>query len=205
MTCSAQSKAQATNHPKPGSSIKVEPIRDLEAIQAIKALLADTPRDLCLFTLGINTAYRANELVSLRVSDVAHLEPGDRIDLKQSKNGNYRATRINGVVHSALQLWLAGHPEPETNAPLFKSKRGMSALCVSEVSRKVKAWCAAVGLHGNYASHTMRKTWGYHQRKTFGRPTALLTQAYGHASEAQTLAYLCIDPEEVEELYSDEL
>lgn len=201
----AHAKSQATNHPKRGSSIKVEPIRELGAIQAIKTHLARGPRDLCLFTLGINTAYRANELVSLRVGDVAYLKPGDRIDLKQSKNGHYRATRMNGVVHQTVQNWLTEHPEPAAHAPLFKSQRGMSALCVSEVSRKVKAWCAAVGLHGNYASHTMRKTWGYHQRKTFGRPTALLTQAYGHASEAQTLAYLCIDPEEVEELYSEEL
>lgn len=51
----------------------------------------------------------------------------------------------------------------------------------------VKHWCEDAGLQGQYDSHTLRKTWGYHQSKTFGTPTALLTKAYGYASERQTL------------------
>ena len=60
-------KGQNPNHPTAGSTIKVEPIRDKKAISRIKKILGDQPRDLCLFTLGINTAYRANELLSLKV------------------------------------------------------------------------------------------------------------------------------------------
>ena len=41
--------------------------------------------------------------------------------------------------------------------------------------------------------------------KTFGKKTALLTRAYGHSSEWQTLEYLCIQPEEIEDLYLDPL
>ena len=54
------------NHPKKGSAIKVEPIRDKKAIDRIKKQLRDSPRDLCLFILGINTAYRANELLAIK-------------------------------------------------------------------------------------------------------------------------------------------
>ncbi len=36
---------------------------------------------------------------------------------------------------------------------------------------------------------------------TYGNATALLTRAYGHAAEAQILEYLCIQPEEIDELY----
>jgi hypothetical protein len=55
------------NHPKKGSSIKVEPIRQKAAIQRIKAALlhGGKHRDYCLFVLGINTALRANELLGL--------------------------------------------------------------------------------------------------------------------------------------------
>ncbi len=74
------------NHPIKGSSIKVDPIRSLEAISAIKSVCADSPRDLCLFTFGINTAYRAGEILSLKVGQVEHLEVGDRLEIKQSKN-----------------------------------------------------------------------------------------------------------------------
>lgn len=194
-----------TNHPKKGSSIKVEPIRDRDAIARIKAQLADNPRDLCLFTLGINTAYRANELLSISVGQVAHLGPGDRLDLKQSKNNRYRATTLNAAVTGSIATWLAVHPDPRPDAPLFYSKKDRKALLVSTLSRMVKTWCRDAGLRGNYGSHTLRKTWGYHQRKTFGTHTVLLTWAYGHASEAQTLEYLCIQSEEITELFASEL
>lgn len=32
-------------------------------------------------------------------------------------------------------------------------------------------------------------------------PVALLMRAYGHASETQTLEYLCIQPKEIRDLY----
>ncbi len=67
------------NHPKPGSSIKVEPIRQKAAIERIKAALLHNGkyRDHCLFTLGINTAYRANELLSITIQQAAELSAGD--------------------------------------------------------------------------------------------------------------------------------
>ncbi len=79
------SKGQNPNHPKPGSSIKVEPIRTKTAIENIKKILRDNPRNLCLFTLGINTAYRANELLSIRLGQVRNVQVGDALELKQSK------------------------------------------------------------------------------------------------------------------------
>ena len=193
------------NHPQKGSSIKVEPIRDLKAVKRIKMILADNPRDLCLFTLGINTAYRANELLSITVGQVDYLQSGDRLDLKQSKNKKYRATTLNSMVINSIDSWLKVHPDSDPGAPLFPSRTNGIALRVSTLSRMVKDWCASVGLRGNYASHTLRKTWGYHQRRTYDRPTTLLTITYGHASEAQTLEYLCIQPEEIDELFASEL
>ncbi|NKB58646.1 MAG: tyrosine-type recombinase/integrase [Alphaproteobacteria bacterium] len=198
-------KSANANHPKKGSSIKVEPIRDLKAIKRLKKILADSPRDLCLFTLGINTAYRANELLSITVGQVDYLEAGDRLDLKQSKNKRYRATTLNAAVISAIDNWLKVHPDPRGDAPLFLSQRYGQALQVSTLSQMVKKWCGDVRLRGNYGSHTLRKTWGYHQRTTYDRRTALLTWAYGHASESQTLDYLCIQPDEIDELYALEL
>ncbi|MBD2082884.1 hypothetical protein [Leptolyngbya sp. FACHB-17] len=50
-------KGENPHHPLPGSVLTVEPIRDKKAIDRIKKLLRDQPRDLCLFVLGINTAF----------------------------------------------------------------------------------------------------------------------------------------------------
>lgn len=191
-----------TNHPKPGAAIKVYPIRDLKAVRRIKKRLAVSPRDGCLFTLGINTAYRANELLSLKVGQVNYLEAGDTLDIKQSKNKKYRSTALNRTVITAIDTWLAVHPlADQEDAPLFLSRKG-GALTVSSLNRLVKSWCADVGLRENYGSHTLRKTWGYHQLRQANAPIPLLMEAYGHATQRQTLEYLCIQSEEILQLYT---
>lgn len=194
-----------TNHPKKGSSIKVEPIRDLKAIKRIKKLYEDKPRDLCLFTMGINTAYRANELLSLKVGQVDYLQVGDVLELKQSKVGKYRAITVNQTTLTAIDNWLKHHPDNRNDAPLFISQRTRKALTVSSVNAIIKRMCREVGLKGNYGSHTMRKTWGYHQRVQKNQPIPLLMSAFGHTTQAQTLEYLCIQDAEIQDLYGLEL
>ena len=194
------------NHPKKGSSTKVEPIRDLNAIARIKSDLAGKPRDLCLFTLGINTAYRANELLSIKVGQVAHLSAGDSLSLLQSKTGKYRRATLNAVSVSAITELLKVHPNATSDAPLFFSQRTRRALSVSPFINMVKGWCVKAGLHGNYGSHTLRKTWGYHQLRGNTKTPPhlvlpLLMEAYGHATQQQTLEYLCIQSDEVASLF----
>lgn len=199
-------KGYNPNHPQRGSRIKVEPIRTKTAIEHVKKILRDTPRNLCLFTLGINTAFRANELLSLRVGQVRHLEVGDALELKQSKTHTYRMVTLNRPAVAAIQYALTQDPylrQAGDDHPLFYSRAG-NVLTVPTVTNLVKGWCAAVGLQGNYGSHTMRKTWGWWQYKR-GKPVPLLMEAYGHTTQQQTLAYLCIQAEDVAELYDLEL
>lgn len=196
------------NHPKKGSFIKTQPIREIEDIKRIKSLLENKPRDLCAFTLGINTAYRANELLSLTVGQVRHLKVGSVLDVKQSKNRRYRATTINAVSVDAIEEWLAAHPDPQPEAALFWSQQTGTALTVQALSRMVKDWCKTVGLEENYASHSLRKTWGYHRLRglTHIPPHLVLPSlmvAYGHSTQQQTLDYLCIQADEIANLYMD--
>jgi len=69
----------------------------------------------------------------------------------------------------------------------------------------VKDWCCEAELQGNFGSHSLRKTWGYHQRISNQASVALLMRAFGHKSEAQTLTYLGIEDDEVRQLYDMEL
>ena len=133
------------NHPKKGTTIKVEPIRDKKAIERIKKQLRDSPRDLCLFVLGINTAYRANELLAIKVGDVRHLQPGDVLTRKQSKTNKYRGVVLNPSAQAAIQTWLCSEPGQRLSDTdyLFTGKRGV--LQVSTVSTMVKTWCQNVG------------------------------------------------------------
>ena len=134
-----ENQSRNPNHPKRGSSIKVNPITELSAIKRIKRQLANKPRDLCLFTLGINTAYRANELVSIKVGQVDYLKTQDRLDLKQSKNKKYRSITLNATAVEAIQNWLEVHPDVRPDAPLFISAKTKLALNSVTVTSMVKA------------------------------------------------------------------
>lgn len=197
------------NHPKKGDLIKVEPIRRLKDIATIKQLLADRPRDLALFVTGINTNLRASDLVRLTVGQVRHLKPLDDLELREQKTGKLRRITLNKSVVDAVQAAIASYPSERQgeSMPLFQSERhpGGGVLLVSTVNRLVKSWCATINLRGNYGSHTLRKTWGYHQRKTFGVGLPELMVAFNHTTQRQTLAYLCVQPEEIKNVYVNEL
>jgi len=204
-------KGQNPNHPRKGSSIRAEPIRNLNDIAKIKHSLASKKRyrDLCLFSLGINTAWRANELLSITVGQALFHQTAAPLTLKQSKTQSYRQTPINKEARSAIDQWLNDyeHRYPRRfrlDAPLFVSLR-RPCLTVPTVSTLVKNICYEAGIFGNYSSHTLRKTWGYHQRVTFNSPLSLIMRAFGHTSERQTLAYIGILPQEVDDLYAMEL
>jgi integrase len=200
------------NHPAKDSQISVEPIRHQKDIKAIKKILGDKPRDLCLFTLGINTNLRASDLLGIRVGQVVNLKPGnvsdaggDDLILKEKKTGKARRITINETVYKAIQGLLRADGYPPDTQPLFRSQRGTSALTVPSLSRLVKSWCQSVNLKGNYASHSLRKTWGYHQRVTFNVGIPELMVCFNHSTQRQTLDYLCIQPDEIKSVYLNEL
>ena len=195
-------KGENFNHPQKGSSIMVEPVKDLKDIKSIKRLLSDRPRDLCLFTIGINTNLRASDLLRLTAGQVRELKAGDELVLKEQKTGKPRRITINKAVAASIQSLLVSTEYKDEDA-LFKSQRG--CLTVPSVNRLVKSWCKAINLKGNYGSHTLRKTFGYHQRVTFGRGIPELMTVFNHSSQKQTLDYLCVQPDEVRDLYLNEL
>ena len=192
-------KGENLNHPVKGSSITVEPIRNLKDIKAIKKMLADNPRDTCLFTLGINTNLRASDILKIKVGQV---QESTELVLKERKTGKTRRITLNKVAIKAIEVLLA----PRENTPedyLFMGQRG--PLTVPTLSRMVKVWCRAINLKGNYGSHTLRKTWGYHQRVTYGMGLPELMVCFNHSSQRQTLDYLCVQPDEVRDIYLNEL
>lgn len=194
------------NHPRKGSQIKVDPIKKKRDIANIKRILSDRPRDLALFTLGINTNLRASDLLSIKVGQVRGLKPGDEITLKEKKTGKSRRITLNRAVISVMRGLLdsGAYQGSQDGDYLFRSQRA-PVLTVQSVHRLVKSWCRAINLKGNFGSHTLRKTWGYHQRVTFGVGLPELMVAFNHSSQRQTLDYLCVQPEEMKCIYENEL
>jgi integrase len=193
------------NHPKVGSETKVEPVRSPKDLKLIKKLLADNVRDHALFTVGINTNLRASDLLRLTVGQVRHVKPMGDVEIREKKTGKKRRVTLNGACMEAIQRLLSNRPGAANSEPLFLSGRGSEALVVPSVNRLVKQWCREAKLKGNFGSHTLRKTWGYHQRVTFGVGLPELMVCFNHSTQRQTLEYLCVQPDEIRSVYANEL
>lgn len=195
-------KGENYNRPEKGAEIKVEPIRRERDIKTIKKLLADRPRDLALFTLGINTNLRASDLLQIKVGQVRHLKTMDEIELREKKTGKPRRISLNRACVEAVQTLIRASKLMDDDY-LFTGLRGR--LTVPTINRLVKSWCKAIHLKGNYGSHSLRKTFGYHQRVRFGVGLPELMVTFNHSTQRQTLEYLCIQPDEVKNIYANEI
>lgn len=190
------------NHPALGSQIKVEPIRKLRDIVSIKKLLQDNPRNYAIFVVGINTPLTPGELIELKAGQVRDLKPNDSLDIIDEKTGKVKSCPFNNACTDAISKLLStGEFNDDDN--LFKSQRG--SLIAPSLNRLVKKWCEVLNMRGNYGSHTLRKTWGYHQHHTYGVDVQTLKLCFNHASVTQTREYLCIEEKNPEEIFAHEL
>jgi integrase len=126
----------------------------------------------------------------------------DEITLIEKKTGKHRRINLNKICIDAVNRLLATRNYQDDDY-LFIGQRGR--LTVPYLHYLVKKWCSLINLQGNYGSHTLRKTWGYIQRTHFGHSLPELMEVFGHATQRQTLTYLCIQPEEIKKIYSNEI
>ncbi len=199
-------KGQNFNRPAKGRKIKIEPIRNSKYIDKIKDLVSDNPRNLCLFTLGINTSLRPIDLLSIKVAQVQDVSLTNTIELVESKNDHIRQIAINMDCVASICHLIAAREKKEgkplnSDVYLFTCPRG--SLSVSYLNNLVKKWCAEVNLKGNYGGQTLRKTFGYQQLFQRGMSIHELMVIFNHFTHRQTLEYLCIRPEAADEINRD--
>ena len=190
-------KYKARRGGREGKSCLVDPITDTADIERIKRLLRDKPRDLALFVCGINNGLRIGDLLSLKVGDVRRLKAGEAIQLTEKKTGKRNVFMVNHAVHKALKRYLneAGLRDGEKLFPIGKV-RG---------HQLVKEWTKDAGLKGNYSTHSLRKTWGYHMRTKYGAGFEVIAKRFNHSSPAVTMRYLGIQDKEVNDLLMNEI
>ena len=191
------------NHPVKGAAIFVEPIRSEKDIGKIRRRLKKgNPRDSLLFNLGINNGLRIGDLLKLKVEDVVDMEVGETIQIKEGKTGKRNVLGMNKTSHEALQQFIEAK-QPKDEDYLFKSKKGNKAITVEYASSLVKSWCRE--LKGNYASHSLRKTFGYIQRTKFGVGFDVICRRFNHSSPSTTMKYLGIEDKEVNGILLNEI
>ena len=151
----------------------VEPIRSTKRISQIKNLLRgqDRYRDLLLFVVGINTALRISDLLRLQIGQFVDERQNIRRSfvLREQKRGKRHEVVINDSIQEALQAYLVAYPDITDNPKHFVFFSTQVPGYATPIKRG-QAWkfitsiCRDVGLRGNYGTHSLRKTWGYHAR-----------------------------------------
>ena len=151
----------------------VEPIRDRKKIAQIKNLLRGQRRyrDLLLFVVGINTALRISDLLQLRivhlVDDQQHIKR--RFWIREQKRGKRHEITINNSIREVLEEFLEAYPGVADNPKHFlffntKIKNYAVSIKRGQAWKFITTICQQVGLRGNFGTHSLRKTWGYHAR-----------------------------------------
>lgn len=195
-----------------------EPIKNIEDIERISQWFIDHNRyrDNMLWIVGINFGLRVSDLLRLRLCDLIdeNYQFKSSFSLLEKKTANTRKIKknryitINKAVMEAVILYLK-HSPSKMDDYLFRSEsnRGSNLnqpLHRNSVERILKEVKEALGLTQRVATHTMRKTFGYHQMMMGGndqRRLLLLQKMFGHSSAMQTLTYIGITQEEIEDAY----
>ena len=195
-----------------------DPIKKLEDIQRISNWYKQQERyrDNMLFIVGINFGLRVSDLLRLRFCDLIDedftfkpsfliLEKKTQNTRKKRKN---RYVAINDAVVDAVTLYLQ-HNTCRMDDYLFRSesnhgKNQNKAMSKMSVERILKAAATACGLDMKMSTHSLRKTFGYHQMLMSGnssRKLLVLQKIFGHSTCEQTLDYIGITAEEIELAY----
>ncbi len=204
-----------------------EPIKDIEDINRITQYLIEQERwrDNMLFIVGINLGLRVSDLLRLRFSHMINdnFTFKDRFPLLEKKTRNTRKVKknryltINNAVVEAVTLYLEHTPGVKLSDYMFRSEstggnykednqenRESRPLSRSSVDRMLKGIAKDLDLNCRVSTHTLRKTFAYHQMVMSGnssRKLLVLQKMFGHSSAAQTLDYIGITRDEIEDAY----
>lgn len=175
----------------------VEPIRDLNRIQRIKGNLKrkKNPRDLLLFTAGINLGLRISDLLRLKVGDVKDRQGDirDFIYITERKTKKQRKIALNDGVREALQIYFDKTGVYDLDRYLFTSENSKKNRPLNRVRawQLINEWCREVGIKERMGTHTLRKTLGYQMRKK-GIAIEIIQAILGHSNAKVTSRYIRI-------------
>lgn len=213
--------ATETTHCELAPEHAAEPIKSIDDINRISEYLIYNGRyrDNMLFIVGINFGLRVSDLRVLRFSNLINenftfknsfpvFEQKTRKTRKRKKN---RYITINTAVVEAVTLYLEKTPNVRLSDYMFRSlsNRGSNQnepLTLMSIDRILKGIGKDLEINAKISTHTLRKTFGYHQMlmsNNDSRKLLLLQKIFNHASPAQTLDYIGITCEEIEEAYKN--
>ena len=179
-----------------GRILTTEPLKSLEDVAKVRAAVQLDPRCLALFSLGVNSALRASDILKLKRKDLR----GNELFIREKKTGKLRRLTLNEPTVQAINAYVA--TRSDTFEWLFVGQRGQ--MTHGYLGKLVRQWFADAGIEArNVACHSLRKTFVRLNHEAFGVSLGTLMIALNHSTERQTLSYCGLTAEDVEKTYAN--
>ena len=160
-------------------------------------------RNYMLFLIGFNTAFRAEDLLQLRVKDVLK----GFVSIKENKTGKVQNFRMNKEFHQEIVNYIKEF-DLKDNDYLFMGQKkkdtykGKTWKVIYPITRQnARKICLdvarAAGIDFKFGLHSLRKTFGYMYIKNGGNIITLM-KMYNHSSPDITLLYVMWGNEDAE-------
>lgn len=187
-----------------------QPIRsqeDLKNFMGYYKKVKKNPRNQLLIVMGLNTALRISDLLSLKWKDVYEKDTdtlASHISLVEEKTKKPSCIYVNESIQTALREYLffitnREKRQIENEEYLFKGKEN-TAISRVQAYRIIRKAAQYYGLSGVISPHSLRKTFGYHAWKNGISPVVLM-EIYHHSSYAITKRYLGIEQDDRDEVF----
>lgn len=183
-----------------------QPIRNQKELVCFKSYYEEIkphPRNQLLIVLGLNTALRVSDLISIHWKDVYNFDENKvlkHLNLIEKKTGKKTCIYLNQNITAALlhyqKYLIDGKQLIKPDDYLFQSPvNPENSLTRIQVFRIIKKAAEYYQLEGTISCHSLRKTFGYHAWKQ-GISPVMLVDIYNHSSFEVTKRYLGIEQDD---------
>lgn len=188
---------------KMGTTIPIRNQRDIEIIKEYY-LKRRQYRNYALFVVGINTALRISDLLSLEWGDVFDFQKEawvTYVKVKEKKTGKQNVIFLNQNARQALELYRTAAGAVDCQDKIFCNNRNRRvAITRTQAYAVIRRACSDSGIEGKISCHSLRKTFGYHAWKR-NVPEVMLMNIFNHSSFAITRCYLGIEQDDKDEVF----
>lgn len=167
----------------------------LDQIDAL-ILALDKPRDQAALLLACGCGLRAGTLCGLRICHVLdknHTLTGQLEIPRRIMKGKRQAHRVDIPARAlkALGIWLAQHPAPHRQAPLWPSETNQEEnISTRQWQRIIAKGRRTAAIGGRITPHSARKFYAHAIYQATDRDIGLTTRALGNVNPMSTMHYL---------------
>ena len=185
----------------------IKKTKDLENFKDYYKKIKPNQRNELLIILGLNTALRISDILSLVWNSVYNFEKKeyrDHVILIEQKTGKASQIYLNSSVLDTLRDYKEylkqNNKTIEPDTFIFNHSNKNLKITRTQAFRIIKEAAEYYDISGVISCHSLRKTFGYHAWKQ-GVPPALLVTVFNHSSFDITRRYLGIEQDDKDDIF----